>query len=436
MKKSVDDELIAEEPVEVKTIEVEDQEEFKKTEPENDSIPALTPEPDIDMSYYPLEYLIPIDWDNLEQMETISANAREELVQFEEAKNASSFSDELLTKIIRKKLQSKPCQNQGFVLDGIPIKIEQVKALFASNQDEAEDQDEKKFSFDSALLPDVVVFLKAEDKTLYQRIKNRYLNSLKSDKTGFSAAPNFYSLDNLETDPNYQSVLQSFQKRLREYKCSMNPEVAARIRKRRSGNSKYMEEAEEEEENNERVKEEQKASALEETNELLLKLPNDPDAIENNVLAYFDVREVYPLVIDLDRDNSSRMLLGNGAQVDTFKKVCREMGLPSKPLTTLMEDQLLEALSKNKHLDANRKSIADGDIANSILIAEWENWLQLVRKEVTERQTLKLMPMRHYLMQTAMPSLIDALFECNSVRPKDPIEFIANFMINAGVKGR
>ena len=41
------------------------------------------------------------------------------------------IGDQYVTRFLREKLQSKPCQNQGFMLDGYPKTLEQARELFA-----------------------------------------------------------------------------------------------------------------------------------------------------------------------------------------------------------------------------------------------------------------------------------------------------------------
>ena len=46
--------------------------------------------------------------------------------------NNGRLDDQLVIKFFREKLLSKPCQNQGFIIDGFPKTLEQAKDLFAS----------------------------------------------------------------------------------------------------------------------------------------------------------------------------------------------------------------------------------------------------------------------------------------------------------------
>ncbi len=45
--------------------------------------------------------------------------------------NNGRIADQHIIKFFRDKLLSKPCQNQGFILDGYPKTMEQTKELLA-----------------------------------------------------------------------------------------------------------------------------------------------------------------------------------------------------------------------------------------------------------------------------------------------------------------
>lgn len=61
-------------------------------------------------------------------------DAQELLNEIEQSKNQETgkIEDPHVIKFFRDKLHSKPCQNQGFILDGFPKTIEQANELFAS----------------------------------------------------------------------------------------------------------------------------------------------------------------------------------------------------------------------------------------------------------------------------------------------------------------
>jgi len=49
----------------------------------------------------------------------------------ETREQGSRLEDQILTRLLRDRLHSKPCQNQGFILDGYPKTIDQAKELFS-----------------------------------------------------------------------------------------------------------------------------------------------------------------------------------------------------------------------------------------------------------------------------------------------------------------
>ena len=59
------------------------------------------------------------------------ADYQELLDSINEARDQGNrLDDQILNRLFRDRLHSKPCQNQGFILDGYPKTIEQAKELF------------------------------------------------------------------------------------------------------------------------------------------------------------------------------------------------------------------------------------------------------------------------------------------------------------------
>ncbi|KAK2150919.1 hypothetical protein LSH36_382g01056 [Paralvinella palmiformis] len=81
------------------------------------------------------------------------------------------IGDQHVIRFFRQKLLSKPCQNQGFVLDGFPKTIEQAKELFAGDEED-EGEEEGKSGYNKNIMPSVIVCLEADDDFLKSRIMN------------------------------------------------------------------------------------------------------------------------------------------------------------------------------------------------------------------------------------------------------------------------
>ncbi|XP_034419511.1 adenylate kinase 7 [Cyclopterus lumpus] len=80
------------------------------------------------------------------------------------------LDDQLLVKVVKKKLRSNPCRNQGFVLDGFPKTYEQAKELFFAEDLGAEDGAAQMSSYSKTIMPEFVLCLDATDDFLKDRV--------------------------------------------------------------------------------------------------------------------------------------------------------------------------------------------------------------------------------------------------------------------------
>uniref|UniRef100_UPI003AABC027 adenylate kinase 7-like n=1 Tax=Centroberyx gerrardi TaxID=166262 RepID=UPI003AABC027 len=84
-------------------------------------------------------------------------------------KNAGRLADHLVFHILYEKLNSKPCRNQGFVLDGFPKTYEQAKVIFSDDDMEYEDLKSKAPMYNKKITPEYVFALDASDDFLMKR---------------------------------------------------------------------------------------------------------------------------------------------------------------------------------------------------------------------------------------------------------------------------
>ncbi|NXK61776.1 KAD7 kinase, partial [Sylvietta virens] len=82
--------------------------------------------------------------------------------------NKGRLGDEYLIQIIKDKLMSMPCRNQGYVLDGFPETYEQAMNLF--KEEEEEEAKGKMPKFNEIIIPEFIFSLTATDEFLINRI--------------------------------------------------------------------------------------------------------------------------------------------------------------------------------------------------------------------------------------------------------------------------
>ncbi|KAK5903275.1 hypothetical protein CgunFtcFv8_007071 [Champsocephalus gunnari] len=85
--------------------------------------------------------------------------------------NAGRLADYLVFNILQEKLNSPPCRNQGFVLDGFPKTYEQGKLIFSEEDPENQDVMIKAPLYIKQITPEHVFALNATDGFLTQRAR-------------------------------------------------------------------------------------------------------------------------------------------------------------------------------------------------------------------------------------------------------------------------
>ncbi|XP_073321863.1 adenylate kinase 7 [Pagrus major] len=106
--------------------------------------------------------------------EDSAAEAQELLNSLKDSmeKNGGLLDEQLLVKVVKDKLMSNPCRNQGFVLDSFPKTCEQAKELFYAEEHDSEDGTSLTSSYSKRITPEFVLCLDASDSFLKDRVMN------------------------------------------------------------------------------------------------------------------------------------------------------------------------------------------------------------------------------------------------------------------------
>uniref|UniRef100_A0A671XF60 Adenylate kinase 7b n=1 Tax=Sparus aurata TaxID=8175 RepID=A0A671XF60_SPAAU len=99
------------------------------------------------------------------------AEAQEQLASLKASmeRNGGILDEQQLVKVLKDKLTSNPCRNQGFVLDSFPKTYEQAKELFSAEEHDSEDGTS---SYSKNITPEFVLCLDASDAFLKDRVMN------------------------------------------------------------------------------------------------------------------------------------------------------------------------------------------------------------------------------------------------------------------------
>ncbi|NXX93878.1 KAD7 kinase, partial [Centropus bengalensis] len=112
--------------------------------------------------------------DDKEEEDNNAEEAKELLAEIQQnlKQNAGRLDDQYVIRLMRDKLKSMPCMNQGYVLDGFPETYDQAKDLFTCNEDDEEETKSKIPRYNKLTIPEFVISLTATDEYLINRIIN------------------------------------------------------------------------------------------------------------------------------------------------------------------------------------------------------------------------------------------------------------------------
>ncbi|KAF5404263.1 adenylate kinase, partial [Paragonimus heterotremus] len=471
-------------------------------------------------------------WKSEDELELLVTDAQEQLENLRENTDENGrLNDETLVRLVSHKLLSRPCQNQGFVLDGFPKTMAQAELLFKPDPDDEDAMaDDKRLPSHRLLIPHHVIVMEASNEYVLHRLCQKAAASgmdptqarvipppwpigFRLEKETTLEAGESYlapsesqevtedqrakSGDTVEEDEIHGEEKQHFEqletyhdrftRRLNIYRAMMAPAAAkARERQITTAEKLAMEDAEAEKErllmrsameeaeregDDETVPEQDEETRpaveqvdLEKAREVLevtyqqslaarlakiAHLPETPADTEENVLAFFDIREIHPLCLDMDKD-FSRVSETDGCRERCLDRVRRAIGvtgavtlpycsaMPPKAEELEQSNQLEQRVQKARQKRLNSaKARAERQAQEDKKLLQkqqddWNYWLSLIETQNYQCAEAEALPMRHYLMRYVMPDLTKALLACSRIRPEDPIDFLAEYMLKCG----
>ncbi|XP_046399944.1 adenylate kinase 7-like [Ischnura elegans] len=287
----------------------------------------------------------------------------------QESEDANSMLDEDdLIRIFHRKLLSKPCQKQGYVLDGFPETYEQAKKLFSlSDDDEEEEEGEGDEEDDEVPIP----------VDINKRIMPSYIFNLEADN------------------------LLLFKR-------------AAKVSPERNINGRY------DEENMKQILKEYRI------------LNEDSSTVMN----FFDEVEYYPentSVMDDERPLLEKAfkkmigIIGSPTNLGPLEDEEAHMSPEEKALIQQQEEEELKDLLEKERLEK---------VERRKKMEEWAKTRLSLKLEEERLLEAKTIPIREYLNKEIFPFLKEGLQEIYRVKPNDPVDYLAEYLLTYYVDGK
>ncbi|KAI4491601.1 hypothetical protein M0804_002993 [Polistes exclamans] len=297
------------------------------------------------------------------------------------AQNDGRLDDITLNKLFLKRLWSKDCLNQGYVIDGYPKTYEQAKILFEyseeieeeeeeENEEEEEEEEEEdeegeedkeileEMNVKASIIPRLVVVLDASDDFLKERVIN--LSEREIQGTHYTE--------------------KDMIRRLKEYR--------------------------------------------------------ERNTDDNTPLQFFDEIEVHPLIISIENDICPDMF-------PTIYQCLKKLGAPKNYGLTPeeAEEAQRDADAKKKAEETafkirEKREIEERKRERERKMMEWTDLLEKLQEEEEEKLSVMGQPLRHYLVRYVFPTLTKGLIQVAKLRPDDPIDFLAEYLFKENPEGK
>ncbi|XP_045916561.1 adenylate kinase 7-like isoform X1 [Micropterus dolomieu] len=299
-----------------------------------------------------------VDPENVSEEVAAAAQIQLDILNKSMEMNAGRLADHLVFDILQEKLNSKPCRNQGFVLNGFPKTYEQAKLIFSDEDTENQNLMSKAPVYNKKITPEHVFALNATDDFLTKRA---------------------------------QRLPQSVAEKMRYTEEEFVPRL-----------TRYRQHS----------------------------------TAEETLLDYFDELEIYPEHIVSMTCSSPEVTTDDSEYTDVMKKITEMVGTPKN---YGMSPEELEEEKRKKEEEQKQKLATEAaerkhrnEAALAEMAAQYEEWqknLSEVKRQERELLEAHCLPLRNYLMKYVMPSLTEAMLECSKVKPEDPVDFLAEYLL-------
>ncbi|KAI9140724.1 hypothetical protein BKA69DRAFT_1125458 [Paraphysoderma sedebokerense] len=312
------------------------------------------------------------DVQSVEDTEPVEEAEKELLEELQEAlkNNNGVYPKDYVISFLKAKLNTMPCLNQGYALDGYPTTLDEASALFKAEGDSGVQNTE-------SYIPEFIISLEASDDFIKDRIMKLPESEVEGTKNSEEAL--LKRLEEYRAKSTEEAIVLNFFDELEIHPHSIDIESVLRAGNDTSTTGGY-------------------------------------DGINTKGLNANQLNE--------------RVL----ERIKKFVGKPHNYGLSEEEIIKRKKTRDLEkAKTAEAAREAQERLEAEEMERQNKVMEEWNIRINEVRqqeKEVLETQSL---PLRNYLMKHVLPTLTTGLIEVCKVRPEDPIDYLAEFLFkNSG----
>ncbi|ETL43859.1 hypothetical protein L914_05741 [Phytophthora nicotianae] len=356
----------------------------------------------------------------LERQDEETHKLREELQQWvptagSSGDNTTQLPQSALIALVRWKLRSAACRNQGYVLDGLPISATQAKQIFMQEPNKDSNADEEGNSNESG---------DGGASNPIDGADGGEPANGDENANGVAAAPavdieallaRLKPRQNVEV-PNRVIVLQAPRALLEIRAQALSEAEAERTENTQDAFARRFDEFE------------SNIEALEAFFEKPKK-PTDAKAVPVEGVEVLELtlrdehgyREDEAFVVPIQR-----YMEQGGRAPRNFHPTGAEVREQLRAAEKQAREAELRAAQRTREQDAQDEAVQQAKIARE------RARLELLQREEAELLETRAKPLRTYLMDTVLPALTEGMLEVVKVQPTDPIDYLAEFLFRKG----
>ncbi|TRY77581.1 hypothetical protein DNTS_007217 [Danionella cerebrum] len=287
------------------------------------------------------------------------------------------LEESIVTKIIQEKLNSKPCRNQGFILDGVVQTYAQAQELFHDERSGGKDTTSDELHYNDALLPEFIFSLEATDEFLKERALS---------------LPQHEAEDKRCTQEEFSRRLEKFRRSLAEDESVLD----------------FFDELEIHPERIDGVPDLREPQTPVDVDKEIFRLKPDTTA-----LPFFYCEKV-AAVERIVKMVGRPMNYGLTPEEREEERRRKDDGEQQELTREEAERRLMEILEEEKM---------------EMVSSQWSCNVAAVENQERELLETQAVPMRHYLMKHVMPTVMQGLLDCGKLKPDDPVEFLVLLLL-------
>ncbi|KAL3656304.1 hypothetical protein V7S43_018876 [Phytophthora oleae] len=328
--------------------------------------------------------------------------------------NDSQLPETALVALVRWKLRSAACRNQGYVLDGLPITAIQAKQIFKQEPNNDSNRDEEGGSGEAGESDGSNPVDSGETATGEENADGAAVPAVDIEALLSRLKPRRH----VEI-PNRVMVLQAPRALLEIRAQALSEAEAERTENTQDAFARRFEAFE---------------VSIEALEEFFEKPKPHPDAGGSSMIGV-DGIEVLELSLRDEhgyRDAATfaapiqRYMEQEGRAPRNFHPTHAEMHEQRQAAEKLVREAEIRAAQRTREQDAQDEA------AQQAKLARERARLELLQREEAELLEMRAKPLRTYLMDTVLPALTEGMLEVVKVQPTDPIDYLAEFLFRKG----